>query len=264
MTNNGLFRPFAMVKGRAVATWALTKGQVTLAPFAAIPARRRRRWRPTPPRCWRSSASGRAGLLVVLVHMIEEYARHNGHADLIRESIGARPASKAKSLKSSLGEPMTSRSSQSEGDLDDVDGPCRLVSRSLRRTGPTVVGWPGLVNRRCATRRAAGGGGDRPAGPIGGTTVLANAPYASSVYPYQPTRVPAGIGVQSGNRLALITFAVVAVYLFIALESKIVIFGVLPLGLSLRSKRQGEPLAPFAIGAAVLAILVAAVRLLGH
>jgi hypothetical protein len=103
-----------------------------------------------------------------------------------------------------------------------------------------------------------------PAGPIGGTTVLANAPYASSVYPYQPTRVPAGIGVQSGNRLALITFAVVAVYLFIALESKIVIFGVLPLGLSLRSKRQGEPLAPFAIGAAVLAILVAAVRLLGH
>ena len=23
----------------------------------------------------------------VLVHMIEEYARHNGHADLIRESI---------------------------------------------------------------------------------------------------------------------------------------------------------------------------------
>ncbi|MBU6201068.1 MAG: DUF664 domain-containing protein, partial [Acidobacteria bacterium] len=23
----------------------------------------------------------------VLVHMIEEYARHNGHADLLRESI---------------------------------------------------------------------------------------------------------------------------------------------------------------------------------
>ena len=27
----------------------------------------------------------------ILVHMIEEYARHNGHADLIRESVdGAR------------------------------------------------------------------------------------------------------------------------------------------------------------------------------
>ena len=30
---------------------------------------------------------GRASLRWVLVHMIEEYARHNGHADLIRESI---------------------------------------------------------------------------------------------------------------------------------------------------------------------------------
>jgi hypothetical protein len=26
-------------------------------------------------------------LLYVLINMIEEYARHNGHADLIRESI---------------------------------------------------------------------------------------------------------------------------------------------------------------------------------
>jgi hypothetical protein len=26
----------------------------------------------------------------VLVHMIEEYARHGGHADLLRERIGAR------------------------------------------------------------------------------------------------------------------------------------------------------------------------------
>jgi hypothetical protein len=31
---------------------------------------------------------GRApSLRWILVHMIEEYARHNGHADLIRESI---------------------------------------------------------------------------------------------------------------------------------------------------------------------------------
>ncbi|NLW99206.1 MAG: DUF664 domain-containing protein, partial [Actinomycetales bacterium] len=26
----------------------------------------------------------------ILVHMIEEYAQHNGHADLIRESIDGR------------------------------------------------------------------------------------------------------------------------------------------------------------------------------
>jgi uncharacterized damage-inducible protein DinB len=33
------------------------------------------------------SGQGRVSLRWVLVHMIEEYARHNGHADLIRESI---------------------------------------------------------------------------------------------------------------------------------------------------------------------------------
>ena len=36
----------------------------------------------------RTASDGRApSLRWILVHMIEEYARHNGHADLIRESI---------------------------------------------------------------------------------------------------------------------------------------------------------------------------------
>ncbi len=30
---------------------------------------------------------GRASLRWVLVHMIEEYARHNGHADILREQV---------------------------------------------------------------------------------------------------------------------------------------------------------------------------------
>ncbi len=30
---------------------------------------------------------GRFSLRWIILHMIEEYARHNGHADLIRESI---------------------------------------------------------------------------------------------------------------------------------------------------------------------------------
>jgi hypothetical protein len=29
-------------------------------------------------------------LRAVLVHMVEEYARHNGHADLLREQIDGR------------------------------------------------------------------------------------------------------------------------------------------------------------------------------
>jgi hypothetical protein len=38
VTNNGLFRAFAMVRGRAVATWSLERGRVKLAPFAPITA----------------------------------------------------------------------------------------------------------------------------------------------------------------------------------------------------------------------------------
>jgi hypothetical protein len=39
VTNNGIFRPFAMVKGRAVAVWKLSAGKVVLEPFARIAAR---------------------------------------------------------------------------------------------------------------------------------------------------------------------------------------------------------------------------------
>jgi hypothetical protein len=38
VTVNGLFRPFALAGGRAVATWNITRGQVVLAPFAPLDA----------------------------------------------------------------------------------------------------------------------------------------------------------------------------------------------------------------------------------
>jgi adenylylsulfate kinase-like enzyme len=34
-----------------------------------------------------ASGAGKTTLRWVLVHMIEEYARHNGHADLLRERL---------------------------------------------------------------------------------------------------------------------------------------------------------------------------------
>jgi Winged helix DNA-binding domain len=36
VTVNGLFRPFALVRGRAAAIWSLTRGEVELKPFAAL------------------------------------------------------------------------------------------------------------------------------------------------------------------------------------------------------------------------------------
>ena len=41
---------------------------------------------PDPEVAWRGPMS----LRWVLVHMVEEYARHNGHADLLRERIDGR------------------------------------------------------------------------------------------------------------------------------------------------------------------------------
>lgn len=38
VTVNGLFKPIALVGGRAVATWTMPKGQVELAPFGRLPA----------------------------------------------------------------------------------------------------------------------------------------------------------------------------------------------------------------------------------
>jgi hypothetical protein len=39
VTVNGLFRPFALADGRAVATWTITRGQVMLAPLVPLDAR---------------------------------------------------------------------------------------------------------------------------------------------------------------------------------------------------------------------------------
>lgn len=38
VTVNGIFRPFALARGRAVATWTITGGRVVLAPFGALDA----------------------------------------------------------------------------------------------------------------------------------------------------------------------------------------------------------------------------------
>jgi hypothetical protein len=36
VTVNGLFRPFALVGGRAVASWSMPRGEVVIEPFARV------------------------------------------------------------------------------------------------------------------------------------------------------------------------------------------------------------------------------------
>jgi hypothetical protein len=42
VTVNGLFRPFALVRGRAVATWNLSAGKISLKPFGRLGSREKR------------------------------------------------------------------------------------------------------------------------------------------------------------------------------------------------------------------------------
>jgi hypothetical protein len=66
------------------------------------------------------------------------------------------------------------------------------------------------------------------------------------------------------NKLSLIAAAVVAAYVLIALTTRFVFIGIMPVLLSARAMNRKEPLAPFAVGAAIIAVIVAFATLTGH
>jgi len=70
-----------------------------------------------------------------------------------------------------------------------------------------------------------------------------------------------GTGFKGRNHYSLITFGVGALYLVLAYFVHFVLIGFIPLGLAMRAKRSEEPLAPFAIGAAVVVILISVLSL---
>jgi hypothetical protein len=72
---------------------------------------------------------------------------------------------------------------------------------------------------------------------------------------------PQGVGPgrqrsRSGNHYALVTFAFVAVYLVLAIVVHFAILGIVPAVYAWRSRQAREPLAPVAIIAAVVSIIV--------
>lgn len=66
------------------------------------------------------------------------------------------------------------------------------------------------------------------------------------------------------NSFAFTTLGVVAVYLVLAVATHIVFIGIFPVLMAVRSIRAREPLAPVAITAAVIAVIVAFAVLSGH
>ncbi|HEX6395062.1 MAG TPA: DUF2510 domain-containing protein [Acidimicrobiales bacterium] len=66
------------------------------------------------------------------------------------------------------------------------------------------------------------------------------------------------------NKFSLITGAIVAAYVVIAMTTRIVFIGILPVLMSVRAVRRREPLGPVAVGAAILAVIIAFAALAGR
>ena len=127
-------------------------------------------------------------------------------------------------------------------------------------------GWAVLVGCCCTGRDATSRSGDGSRRQHGGHGIAGaywTAHRGGALLPGDSADVSGSTRNADQQPQWFITFAVVAVYLVIAMESHLVVFGFLPLGLSFRSKRLGEPLAPFAIVQLVLSIGVAAIRIFG-
>jgi Protein of unknown function (DUF2510) len=84
-------------------------------------------------------------------------------------------------------------------------------------------------------------------------------------YGYQPMQAPGGYdaapkSIWQSSRHATFAMAVTAVYLVIALTTPFGLIGIVPIVASIRSAQAGEKLAPFAVGAAVIAFIVGMVK----
>jgi hypothetical protein len=86
----------------------------------------------------------------------------------------------------------------------------------------------------------------------------AGAPAPSTAW--QPTAARP----RSGNHYAFITFGVAVLYVVLAVESRFVFIGFVPILMSVRSFQAREKLAPVAAGAAVVAVVVSLAVLAGH
>jgi uncharacterized protein DUF2510 len=95
-------------------------------------------------------------------------------------------------------------------------------------------------------------------------------PYGSQGYGH-PHRPFGGSGMQMGqatfarrNQRSLTAAGVAALYIIIAITTRIVLFGIFPLILSVRAWQARETLAPLAIAVTVVAIIVGFTALAAH
>ncbi len=114
--------------------------------------------------------------------------------------------------------------------------------------------WDGLA----WTAHAAHG---QPADPAAGQGFYGAAMTAPRAAEFRPTPT---VSTGQRNQFAFITLGIVALYVLIAWKAHIYVLGILPVVMSIRSKSRNEPLAPVAIIAAAVAVLIAVMGLTHH
>jgi hypothetical protein len=85
------------------------------------------------------------------------------------------------------------------------------------------------------------------------------APAAPAAPPPSDEPIRRGATLRKQNTYSLVSFAVVAAYLFFALVANIIYVAIFPIAMSLRALRGREPLAPLALAASVAAVVAARV-----
>jgi hypothetical protein len=85
----------------------------------------------------------------------------------------------------------------------------------------------------------------------GTTSYGSGASYGSTVY------APANMTFAKRNRHSLTAIGVVALYVLLAMTTHFVLIGIVPVMLSIRAIKAKETLAPVAVAAAVIAVVVA-------
>lgn len=88
--------------------------------------------------------------------------------------------------------------------------------------------------------------------PGGSATITPNAASGSYGSPYA-----ANVSFAKRNQMSLTAIGVVALYVLIAMSTHFVFIGILPVLMSIRAIRAKETLAPAAVAAAIIAVLVA-------
>jgi len=109
--------------------------------------------------------------------------------------------------------------------------PMAVTTQPLAVSTPSAAAWPG-----------------------GSATITPNngvASYASGL------RAPANLTFAKRNSLSLTAIGVVVLYVLLAVTTHFVLIGILPVLMSVRAIKAKETLAPAAVGAAIVAVLVA-------